>query len=309
LPSGRILAINKAGQVRLGNGGLAWATVSFFLLNLINSEVDRGLVGIDIDPDYATNGIVYLYTATRTGVRPGDHGRATTTCGRLSKLTVDNRYPDQASERAADPQLPAFSAYGIERPFHTVGTVLVMPDHTLFAGNGDSTLFDPAHGGGGNYDPTSSSPNGSTRRGQDLPRQPGRHRRGQQPLLPGRRPSSWQSRIYAYGGQPVPVLPEAGYSTPYIGDVGSGEYEETDVSHGGENFGWPCYEGPLDNATSSRSMTSHGHVRPGHGRDHRAARDVSPRCREARWVHRSEPSESATPSSAAPSTTAPPTAP
>ena len=33
----------------------------------------------------------------------------------------------------------------------------------------------------------------------------------------------------------------------YIGDVGSDEYEEINVARGGENFGWPCYEGPNDN--------------------------------------------------------------
>ena len=36
-----------------------------------------------------------------------------------------------------------------------------------------------------------------------------------------------------------------GTSTLYIGDVGWNTYEEINVAKGGENFGWPCYEGPL----------------------------------------------------------------
>src|SRR5262249_20169077 len=63
----------------------------------------------------------------------------------------------------------------------------------------------------------------------------------------------WESRIFAVGmrnpfrfslkpgtgtGAVAPVL--------YIGDVGSSAFEEIDVARGGENFGWPCYEGPLD---------------------------------------------------------------
>ena len=36
-------------------------------------------------------------------------------------------------------------------------------------------------------------------------------------------------------------------ATPlYIGDVGWNTWEEIDVATGGENFGWPCWEGPLD---------------------------------------------------------------
>src|SRR5262249_54942768 len=61
LPSGQILAINKNGQVRRGTfGGSLWAPVSFTTQDPINSDVDRGMVGIAIAPDYASTGTVYL---------------------------------------------------------------------------------------------------------------------------------------------------------------------------------------------------------------------------------------------------------
>jgi glucose/arabinose dehydrogenase len=69
-------------------------------------------------------------------------------------------------------------------------------------------------------------------------------------------PSSNASRIWALGlrnpyrfalkpgtGAPDPALGQP--NTVYLGDVGWNTWEETDVVHGGENFGWPCFEGML----------------------------------------------------------------
>jgi hypothetical protein len=63
----------------------------------------------------------------------------------------------------------------------------------------------------------------------------------------GASPSSWRSRVFTYGHRnPFRFSLKPGTnSTLYIGDVGGGDREEIDVAHGGENFGWPCYEGEL----------------------------------------------------------------
>jgi glucose/arabinose dehydrogenase len=68
--------------------------------------------------------------------------------------------------------------------------------------------------------------------------------------------SSNASRIWALGlrnpyrfglkpgtGAPDPALGQP--NTVYLGDVGWNTWEEADVVHGGENFGWPCFEGML----------------------------------------------------------------
>ena len=58
--------------------------------------------------------------------------------------------------------------------------------------------------------------------------------------------SSWKSRVFAYGFRnPFRFTLKPGTaSTLYIGDVGWNTYEEVDIAKGGEDFGWPCWEGP-----------------------------------------------------------------
>ena len=65
-------------------------------------------------------------------------------------------------------------------------------------------------------------------------------------------PTAWRSKVFAYGFRNpfrFSIQPGTGVNgvrTLYIGDVGWNTREEIDVSTGGENFGWPCWEGPLD---------------------------------------------------------------
>ena len=66
-------------------------------------------------------------------------------------------------------------------------------------------------------------------------------------------PADIQSKVWAFGlrnpfrfgihpdGSLNPADGRPG--TLYIGDVGWFRWEELNVAHGGENFGWPCYEG------------------------------------------------------------------
>src|SRR5262249_31999001 len=248
LPGGRILAINKTGQVRQGTfGGPPWATVNVSFLNQINSAVDRGLVGLDLAPDYAGSGSLYLYyDYNRDHCAPVDGpGAKNTVGGRLSRFTADNPASPSAlsNETPILDHLPAFSAYGLHNDeTHTVGTVLVAPDGTLFVGNGDAGSYDPTVDGYG-YDPTAflaqsvDSPRGKIfhidQNGNGL---------GSNPFFNGD-PTAWRSKVYAYGFRnPFRFAIKPGTSTIYVGDVGSGSYEEIDVIHGGENFGWPCYE-------------------------------------------------------------------
>jgi glucose/arabinose dehydrogenase len=256
LPSGRILAINKEGQVRQGNFGDppgSWAPVAFNSADPINSDIDRGLVGLAIAPDYATTGSVYLmYDFSQDNCAPKETPAAVNNvCGRVSRLTAQNpAAPTALVNEQEILRFPAFSAYGIGNDqSHTVGTVIAMPDGTLFVGNGDSSSFDPEHGGGGSYDPTSFFAQDVTSpRGKIFHINPDGSGVSSNKFYDASNPSSWASRVYVYGlRNPFRFSVKPGTNTLYIGDVGSGEYEEIDVAHGGENFGWPCYEGPLDN--------------------------------------------------------------
>ena len=94
----------------------------------------------------------------RSRRRPGAAGQPTTSAAACRDCTAINpATPTALVRRDAHPRTsrPSRPTASRNDQSHTVGTVLVLPDGTLFVGNGDSTSFDPATGGGGTYDPTS----------------------------------------------------------------------------------------------------------------------------------------------------------
>jgi glucose/arabinose dehydrogenase len=251
LPNGRIMAIGKSGAIRQGNFGdadEAWVPVSVSLPNL-NSEVDRGLTGISLAPDFATSRQVYLlydYAGTNCAI-PGPGEPNGNVCGRLSRFTANDANNPTAltNEVPLVSGVPAFSATGAPNDkSHTVGTVIAAPDGTVFFGTGEASSTSQAENTSF-FSAQWTSPRGKIFRvnGTDGGPAPGNPHSG----------GYWESRIFAVGmrnpfrfslkpntgtGAVPPVL--------YIGDVGSAAFEEINVAHGGENFGWPCYEGPLD---------------------------------------------------------------
>src|SRR5262249_40282723 len=139
-------------------------------------------------------------------------------------------------------QVPSFSSTGATcANSHTVGTVLAQPDGTLFVGNGDAS--------------SNCNVDNSALAAQDLTSPRGKilhiNANGtgvsSNPFYEPGNPSSWRSRVFAYGlRNPFRFTVKPGTtSTLYIGEVGWSTYEEIDVARGGENFGWPCWEGPL----------------------------------------------------------------
>jgi glucose/arabinose dehydrogenase len=258
LPNGSILTLGKEGIVTRvdPNGSITSVSVSF--ANGINSDVDRGVVGIDLAPDYASSGTLYLlYDYNQNGCAPSETGQNNNNvCGRLSRFTANNPAAPTAlvNDTPLLNGLPAFSAYGVPNDqSHTVGTVVVAPDGTLFVGNGDASSYDPSPVGR-TYDLTSFfAQNVDSLRGKVFHINPDGTGVASNPFYNGN-PNAVRSKVFAYGlRNPFRFALKPGTGANgvapvlYIGDVGSGEYEEIDVAKGGENFGWPCYEGPLSN--------------------------------------------------------------
>ncbi|MFW2514662.1 PQQ-dependent sugar dehydrogenase, partial [Demequina sp. SO4-13] len=62
LPGGRMLVLQKGGQIKIGNPAtVPMATETYLTLTDIDNNAERGLIDVAIDPDFATNGYVYLY--------------------------------------------------------------------------------------------------------------------------------------------------------------------------------------------------------------------------------------------------------
>jgi glucose/arabinose dehydrogenase len=245
--SGTMLAIGKCGGLTRGTITGGWTIVSWPAQGAVYCALgDRGLLGIAVDLDGSTLSVYLLYDYM------GGDGRI---YGRLSKFTANSATaPTSLSggQTVLD-GMPSFSANhpGAGDDSHTIGTVLVAPDHSLFVGVGD--------GSSANFPDESAlnAQNIDSPRGKIFHIDASGNGLSTNPFFDGN-PTSWRSRVFAYGlRNPFRFsLPPGTNNRLYIGDVGWKMWEEINVADGGENFGWPCWEGPLSERNEYRTMAA-----------------------------------------------------
>ena len=146
-PDGRLFVAEKAGRVRVvGADGRLHPTPVIDISDHVNSYRDRGLLGIAVDADFATNRSIYLlYVHEANALDPT--GPKTSRLTRIG-VTSDNELEDPARRRrsllgsVAQVPCPApadtvdcIPADGFS---HAIGTVRADPDGTLWLGSGDA---------------------------------------------------------------------------------------------------------------------------------------------------------------------------
>lgn len=242
LPDGTMLIIEKRGVVKaLRNGSVA---VLADLSATTNDYWDRGMIGIAVDPNYASNHYIYLtrvfennsadYAGTKVGQLVRISTNVTSTqmvAGSLTVLLGTNTPASCATLPASADCLPA------DMPSHTVGDVAFAQDGTLYFTNGDASAFtydDPGSLRAQNLDSLSGKVLHIDRTGRGLT---------SNPFYNGSTATN-RSKVFGYGlRNPWRFAFKPGTATPYVVDVGSDQYEEVNVGVAGSNFGWPCYEG------------------------------------------------------------------
>jgi len=259
-PDGRMFVADRTGVVYVHSPGDPVGTNSELLD--IGAEVnnapgsDRGLLGIAVDKDFASNGYLYLlYTYDKDGT-----DSSSWQVSRLTRVTVhpNNTVDGNHTSTTETPilgQIPA--TYGTdpnvgvcgapsntnqcipsEGTSHSVGTVRVAPDGTLFVGTGDGndyTIVDPLAFKDNNPETYRGKIMHVDTGGNGLPGHP--FCRDDDTL------TDVCTKVYAMGLRNpfrFTVRPGGGLA---IGDVGEDAWEEFDLSSGGEDFGWPCWEG------------------------------------------------------------------
>lgn len=241
-PDGRIFIAEKNGRVRIFKDGEP-LPVSFLEV-FANTIEERGLIGLALDPDFETNGFVYIFYTVRI-FESNPEGPKT---GRVIRVTADG---DVAAPGSAvvllgsvvgDLQSPSCGDF-------PPGTDCIPQDAWFHVGGGmrfgsDGKLY-IATGDGGQV------PFDTPLRAQDLDSLAGKMLRinpdgsapPDNPFFTGD-PEANRSKVWAYGlRNPFRFGLQPGTNTPFIGDVGTDVWEEINVG-AGENFGWPCYEGP-----------------------------------------------------------------
>jgi glucose/arabinose dehydrogenase len=243
LPDGRILVGQVDGLVYVVKDGTTLERPFLDLRRQVNTERMRGLVGLEPDPDFASNDHVYLMYVYDDRSTPADGPKAV----RVSRFTADGDRARRSSEvviLGGDSQgscegLPVTADCIPGNGIHAGGGLDFAPDGTLFIGTGDGEVGNP-----GDFEPRAL-------RAQDLGSLAGKVLRvtpeGEglptNPFWTGNADDN-RSKIWSYGlRNAFRLAVRPGSSTPYVGDVGWDSFEEINVAARGANLGWPCLEG------------------------------------------------------------------
>ncbi len=246
-PDGRLLATTQTGQLRVYKNGALLATPALsFGAGSICSNSERGLLGVAVDPDFATNRFVYLfYTHAITGG----------CMNRVSRFTFGTGdTADPASELVLVDNMPSPAGN------HNAGDVHFGPDGYLYISIGDGGC-DWAGGGCGGTNDASRDQHVLTgkilriTKTGDIP-----------PTNPFQGPGTARCNVTGQttAGNKCQETFAWGFRNPFrfamnpnredtyffINDVGQSAWEEIDFGTSGGDFGWNCREGAHTNSTT-----------------------------------------------------------
>ena len=223
LPDGRILVIQQTGELRLVDNGVATTLAD---LDVCKSG-EMGLLGLAIDPDFTSNGYLYLYRS---------HGPGCVGDTRVNEIVRVTMAPDDTVDIGSLTTL--LTGIGTFGGNHNGGGLRIGPDLKLYAGAGDAGTGDNQGGPGSSTNPYS----------QDLASLNGKVLRiNLDGTIPADNPFIGQAgvrpEIYAYGFRnPFRLEFDPATGSLWVGDVGDATYEELDIMQSGGNYSWPYCE-------------------------------------------------------------------
>jgi glucose/arabinose dehydrogenase len=229
-PDGRLFVCQQGGALRvLKNGSVL--TEPFVTLR-VDSAGERGLLGVAFDPDFASNGFVYVYYTV-----PGRRGVAAH--NRVSRFTAGGDLAARRSEVILVDLPDLTSATN-----HNGGSLVFGPDGKLYIGVGENN--DGAN-----------APDITTRLGKVLRINPD----GSLPTdNPFARAQGSNHAIWAIGlRNPYSMAFQAESGRLFINDVGEHTYEEVNEGAPGSNYGWPATEGPTRRTRYRAPIFSYTH--------------------------------------------------
>ncbi len=256
-PDGRMIIIERGSDVsqdinfaslRVFKNGALLPTRALTLD--ICGDGERGLLGIALDPNFTSNGYLYLYYTRQSTVAPACAYNTYVNNqpgprNRVSRFTMSGDVVDPASERVLVDNIATDSG------IHNAGDIHFGADGYLYISVGDSNIQpSPAQ--------NLSSLNGKLLRILPTPGDAGGYTTAGNPYdaisgswycgtnLPGTGTGPCRE-IFASGlRNPFRFSIRPGTSTPYVGDVGGGAWEEIDEITSGGDYGYPVREGPCE---------------------------------------------------------------
>jgi glucose/arabinose dehydrogenase len=227
----RLFVVEKGGAIRVVSNGSTLATPFLDLSTQVNTDGERGLLGLAFDPDYASSGRFYVNYVDKTTLNTV-----------VARYTVANPLSNVANAGSAQ-QIISITQPGFNN--HKGGWISFRPGDTrnLYIGTGD--------GGSGN-DPFNNGQNTASLLGKMLRIDVSGSGSGY--AIPSDNPFVGQAgvreEIWATGlRNPWRNSFDRDTGDFWIADVGQGVREEVDfesiTDDGGHNYGWRLREGTV----------------------------------------------------------------
>jgi glucose/arabinose dehydrogenase len=227
-PDGRLFILEQEGKVRIVKNGQLLPQ-PFVTLN-VSYTGERGLVGITFDPDFATNGYVYLYYTATT---PNIHNRL-------------SRFRAQGDVAAPNSEVALLDIDPLDASIHNGGAMRFGPDGKLYVAIGENSVASNAQTLG-------------NLKGKIL-------RLNKDGSVPTDNPFYNQATginraIYALGFRnPYSFDIQPGTGRIFANDVGGSAWEEIDEVKPGRNYGWPTTEGPTNDSRFEAPFYTYPHT-------------------------------------------------
>jgi len=227
-PDGRLFVCQQSGQLRIIKNGALLSEP--FLVVDTDDTGERGLLGVAFDPDFPTNGFVYVYYTVLASPRHNV----------VSRFTADGDHAVAGSEQMIF-QLDDLSGATI----HNGGAMHFGLDGKLYVAVGE---------------------NGTPQNAQSLANIFGKILRlNKDGSIPNDNPfldvtAGSAQAIWALGlRNPFTFDVQAQTGRIFINDVGESDWEEINELIPGANYGWPHSEGPLVNPGETAPLFTYQH--------------------------------------------------
>jgi glucose/arabinose dehydrogenase len=234
-PDGRLFVTEDAGILRIARPD---GTLSTFLdiSTKVDAKGERGLLALTFDPDFSTNGYVYLhYTRKATSTAPAHNRVVRVTASGDRAVSGSEKLIFRLGNQSAAEQSPQFMGGALD-----FGT-----DGELYVATGDN-----------------ETPN----KAQQLTNLFGKMLRiNKDGTIPTDNPfyarTSGKNRaIWARGlRNPFKFAIQPGTGTILINDVGEHTWEEINRGTAGANYGWPVHEGRANAPPYVDPIFAYGH--------------------------------------------------
>ena len=234
-PDGRIFLSEKFGDIKIVKNGQVLNSPALRTID-VDSFRDRGISGIELDPNFSSNGYLYAHYTKVFGNRDKANNGAV---NRVSRFTVVGDSINPNTELVLVDNVPSSSG------FHPGGFMDFGNDGKLYIGFGTP-------------DVSEGSQNLNNYIGKILAPIP------TAPSLPTTHSSARAmlcGAIWAYGFR----NPFSGGVDPvtgkiFVNDVGENTWEEINEVQKGKNYGWPNAEGNSSNPAYTNPVYAYSHI-------------------------------------------------